>query len=119
MNFVYGQPLQLRDDINLNFYVDGIYPAGQLGYAEPHYKIMFDEAPMVIPHSMAVVLFCEKEKNMENNKSESDDTSPAPIVLKKLNKDDLIALAVQIDSSKDLTKLKKDQLIELIEAGKK
>jgi len=32
-----------------------------------------------------------------------------------MNKDDLIALAVQIDSSGDLTKLKKSELIAFIE----
>ena len=35
-----------------------------------------------------------------------------------MNKDDLIAMAAQIDSSEDLTKFKKTELIALIEGNK-
>ena len=113
MKFEYGQPLKLKDDIKLKFYVDAIYPAGQLGYSEPHYKILFDEANLVIAESLAKVLFEEKVVN-KSHTQEPDDTSQARNI-KKMNKDDLIGLASGIDSSKDLTKLRKDQLIEIIE----
>ena len=113
MKFEYGKPLKLRDDIKLKFYVDAIYPAGQLGYSEPHYKILFDDANLVIAESLARVLFEEKVVDNGHTK-ESEGTSQARN-LKKMNKDDLIALAAQIDSSGDLTKLRKDQLIEIIE----
>ena len=113
MKFIYGKPLKLKDDIKLKFYVDAIYPAGQLGYQEPHYKILFDEAYLVIAESLAKVLFEEKVADNGHTK-ELDDTSQARN-LKKMNKDDLIALAAELDSSGDLTKLRKDQLIEIIE----
>lgn len=112
MKFEYGKPLKLRDDIKLKFYVDGIYPAGQLGYTEPHYKILFDEASLVISDSLAKVLF--EEKVVIDNKTIQSESNHDVKNLKKLNKDDLIALAVSVDSSKDLTKLKKDELIEII-----
>jgi hypothetical protein len=112
MKFKYGQPLKLKDDIKLKFYVDAIYPAGQLGYQEPHYKILFDDANLIIAESLALVLFQEKVAN--NDRTQPDNTSQARN-LKKMNKDDLIALAAEIDSSGDLTKLRKDELIEIIE----
>ena len=113
MKFKYGQPLKLKDDIKLKFYVDAIYPSGQLGYSEPHYKILFDDANLIIAESLALVLFEEKVA-INDRPLKRDDTSQAGN-LKKMNKDDLIALAVQIDSTGDLTKLRKDQLIEIIE----
>ena len=90
MKFKYGQPLKLKDDIKLKFYVDAIYPAGQLGYQEPHYKILFDDANLIIAESLALVLFQEKVAN--NDRTQPDNTSQARN-LKKMNKDDLIALA--------------------------
>ncbi len=113
MKCIYGKPLKLKDDIKLKFYVDAIYPAGQLGYQEPHYKILFDEAYLVIAESLAKVLFEEKVVNNSHTK-EPENTSQARN-LAKINKDDLIALAAKIDSSGDLVKLRKDQLIEIIE----
>lgn len=109
MKFEYGKALKLKDNITLKFYVDGVYPSGQLGYKEPHYKILFDEAYLVIAESLAEVLF--EIKNVDEKKIETKE----PINLKKLNKDDLIALAAQIDTTGDLTKLRKEQLIEIIE----
>lgn len=110
MNYSYGQPLSLKKDIKLKFYVDAVYPSGQLGYSEPHYKVMFDEANLIIAESLLDVLFEPKKLN---------DTAPTDTQnLSKLNKDDLIGLAVQIDSSSDLTKLKKAELIEIIEESK-
>lgn len=113
MKFKYGQPLQLKDDIKLKFYVDAIYPAGQLGYQEPHYKILFDDANLVIAESLALVLFEEKVAN--NDRALKPDNTSQAGNLKKMNKDDLIALAAQIDSTGDLTKLKKSELIAFIE----
>ena len=109
MKFEYGKALKLKDNIKLKFYVDGIYPSGQLGYKEPHYKILFDEAYLVIAESLAKVLFEIKDVD------EIKDVTKEPVNLKKLNKDDLIALAAQIDTTGDLTKLRKEQLIEIIE----
>jgi hypothetical protein len=118
MKYEYGQALQLRDDIQLKFYVDGIYPAGQMGYKEPHYKILFDEASLIIAESLASVLF--EKKTLEQITDRVDTPKVEPVVplqvpLKKMNKDDLIAIAASINSSGDLTKLKKSELIAFIE----
>ena len=118
MKYEYGQALQLRDDIQLKFYVDGIYPAGQLGYKEPHYKILFDEASLVIAESLASVLFEKKTLQEITDRVDTPKVEPAvplQVPLRKMNKDDLIAIAASIDSSGDLTKLKKSELIALIE----
>ena len=112
MEFLYGKPLQLKHNIKLKFYVDGIYPAGQMGYTEPYYKILFDQASLLIPDSLARVLFEEK---IEQSKCNTNCDKHSKSNLKKMNKDDLISLASQIDSSSDLTKLRKDQLIKIIE----
>lgn len=118
MKYEYGQALQLRDDIQLKFYVDGIYPAGQMGYKEPHYKILFDEASLIIAESLASVLFEKKTLEQITNRVDTPQTKEpekTQVPLKKLNKDDLIAIAASIDSTGDLTKLKKSELIDLIE----
>ena len=118
MKYEYGQALQLRDDIQLKFYVDGIYPAGQMGYKEPHYKILFDEASLIIAESLASVLFEKKTLQEITDRVDTPKVEPAVplrVPLKKMNKDDLIAIAASIDSSGDLTKLKKSELIAFIE----
>jgi len=118
MKYEYGQALQLRDDIQLKFYVDGIYPAGQMGYKEPHYKILFDEASLIIAESLASVLFEKKTLEQITDRVDTPQTKEpekTQVPLKKLNKDDLIAIAASIDSTGDLTKLKKSELIDLIE----
>tara|TARA_R100000808_G_scaffold8880_1_gene24793 strand:+ start:8973 stop:9359 length:387 start_codon:yes stop_codon:yes gene_type:complete len=123
MKYEYGQALKLRDDIQLKFYVDGIYPAGQMGYKEPHYKILFDEASLIIAESLAGILFEKKIleeviERAETPQTKEPEETQVPLnkgPLKKMNKDDLIAMAAQIDSSKDLTKFKKSELIDLIE----
>lgn len=118
MLYEYGQALQLKKDIRLKFYVDGIYPAGQLGYKEPHYKILFDEASLIIAESLAGVLFDEKvlEEIIEQiDTPQKKEPEVIQVSLKKMNKDDLISMAAKIDSSEDLTKFKKSQLIALIE----
>tara|TARA_R100000278_G_C5431100_1_gene150153 strand:+ start:211 stop:597 length:387 start_codon:yes stop_codon:yes gene_type:complete len=126
MKYEYGQALQLRDDIQLKFYVDGIYPAGQLGYKETHYKILFDEASLIIAESLASVLFEKKTLEQITDRVDTPQTKEPEetqvplnkVPLKKMNKDDLIAMAAQIDSSEDLTKFKKTELIALIEGNK-
>ena len=118
MKYEYGQALKLRDDIKLKFYVDGIYPAGQLGYKEPHYKILFDEASLIIAESLAGILFEKKilEQIIDRvDTPQNKEPEKTQVPLKKLNKDDLIAIAASIDSTGDLTKLKKSELIDLIE----
>lgn len=118
MKYEYGQALKLRDDIKLKFYVDGIYPAGQMGYKEPHYKILFDEASLIIAESLASVLFEKKilEQIIDRvDTPQNKEPEKTQVPLKKLNKDDLIAIAASIDSTGDLTKLKKSELIDLIE----
>ena len=104
MSYNYGQSLQLRKDVTLNFYVDGIFPAGQLGYTETYYKLKFDEADMIMAESLVKKLFELK----------TSATSFTAASLKKKTKDDLIALASAIDSTEDLTKLNKDDLIGII-----
>ena len=118
MKYEYGQALKLRDDIKLKFYVDGIYPAGQMGYKEPHYKILFDEASLIIAQSLAGILFEKKilEQIIDRvDTPQNKEPEKTQVPLKKLNKDDLIAIAASIDSTGDLTKLKKSELIDLIE----
>lgn len=118
MKYEYGQALKLRDDIKLKFYVDGIYPAGQMGYKEPHYKILFDEASLIIAESLAGILFEKKilEQIIDRvDTPQNKEPEKTQVPLKKLNKDDLIAIAASIDSTGDLTKLKKSELIDLIE----
>ena len=118
MKYEYGQALKLRDDIKLKFYVDGIYPAGQMGYKAPHYKILFDEASLIIAESLASVLFEKKilEQIIDRvDTPQNKEPEKTQVPLKKLNKDDLIAIAASIDSTGDLTKLKKSELIDLIE----
>ena len=121
MKYEYGQALKLRDDIKLKFYVDGIYPAGQMGYKEPHYKILFDEASLIIAESLAGILFEKKilEQIIDRvDTPQNKEPEKTQVPLKKMNKDDLIAMAAQIDSSDDLTKFKKTELIALIEGNK-
>ncbi|MEK9728280.1 MAG: hypothetical protein VW397_09280 [Candidatus Margulisiibacteriota bacterium] len=113
MLFEYGKRLQLKKDTQLKFYVDGIYPSGQLGYKEPHYKILFDDASMIMSESLASTLFELVDTKKPEKKQIKEDHQ-----LDKLNKDDLIAIAAQIDSSSDLTKLKKSELINFIEGNK-
>lgn len=123
MEYAYGQPLKLKSDIQLKFYVDGIYPAGQLGYTEPHYKILFDDASLIIAESLAKNLFSVIQPEKINIRVDTpkvlESVNPLQVPeLKKLNKDDLIAIAAPLDSSKDLTKLKKNELIQMIEDKK-
>ena len=88
MELRYGQAIQLRKDIDLSFYCDGILPAGQMGYQETHYKIKFDQATIILPQSLVSELF-------EEYKIESD----------------------TINGNSDLNKLKKDALIELVKTA--
>ena len=105
MKYEYGQALQLRDDIQLKFYVDGIYPAGQMGYKEPHYKILFDEASLIIAESLASVLFEKKTlKDITDRVDTPQNKEPekTQVPLKKMNKEDKIIKVKKININNPL-----------------
>jgi len=106
MELRYGQEIQLKKDIDLNFYCDGIFPAGQMGYQETHYKIKFDQARIILPQSLVCELF--EEYNTEPINDSSQDLS-------KLKKHELIELVKTAFPDRDYNGLKKDQLIEMLE----
>lgn len=100
MELRYGQAIQLKKDIDLDFYCDGILPAGQMGYQETHYKIKFDQATIILPQSLVSQIF-------EEYKYDSD--------LNKLKKDELIELVKTAFPDGDYSGLKKDELIQILE----
>jgi hypothetical protein len=105
MELRYGQAIQLKKDIDLSFYCDGILPAGQMGYKETHYKIKFDQATIILPQSLVSELF--EEYKIETEKTDLD--------LSKLKKDALIELVKTAFPDRDYSGLKKDELIEILE----
>lgn len=119
MELHYGQRLELKKDISLAFVCNGILPAGQLGYQETHYKIQFDRAEIVLPASLVSELFEEYivkepvEEVVEVAEVESENVTD----LSKLKKDQLISLVQVAKPDLDVTGLKKDDLINIIEAA--
>jgi len=135
MKLRYGQTIQLKKDIDLSFYCDGILPAGQMGYQETHYKIKFDQATLIMPASLVSELFEEykianndgqevvdqvvelieevKEfvEDVESENNENDTIAD----LSKLKKDELIELVKTVFPDRDYSGLKKDELIEILE----
>tara|TARA_S200002703_G_scaffold133610_1_gene121817 strand:+ start:134 stop:472 length:339 start_codon:yes stop_codon:yes gene_type:complete len=107
MELRYGQAVQLKKDIDLDFYCDGILPAGQMGYQETHYKIKFDQATIILPQSLVSQIF--EEYKIEGNASNGNSD------LSKLKKDELIELVKTAFPDKNYTGLKKDELIEILE----
>ncbi len=112
MELHYGQRLELKKDISLAFVCNGILPAGQLGYQETHYKIQFDRAEIVLPASLVSELF---EEYIVEEVVEVDVESVTD--LSKLKKDQLISLVQVAKPDLDVTGLKKDDLINIVEAA--
>lgn len=123
MELHYGQRLELKKDISLAFVCNGILPAGQLGYQETHYKIQFDRAEIVLPASLVSELFEEyivKEpvKEVVDPIVEVAEVESESVTdLSKLKKDELISLVQVAKPDLDVTGLKKDDLINIIEAA--
>jgi|DEB0MinimDraft_10_1074344.scaffolds.fasta_scaffold65572_2 hypothetical protein len=113
MELRYGQAIQLRKDIDLSFYCDGILPAGQMGYQETHYKIKFDQATIILPQSLVSELFEE----YEITSSEGEQVVEQVEELIEEVKEYVEHVEVQNDSIVDLTKLKKDELIQLVKTA--
>ena len=123
MELRYGQPIQLKKDIDLDFICDGILPAGQMGYQETHYKIKFDQATIILPQSLVSELF-EKykyeikktetvtEKEIDVEEIQEDETI---LDLSTLKKDELIELVKTAFPDRDYSGLKKDELIKILE----
>ena len=125
MDYIYGECLSLRENVKLNFYVDGILPAGQLGYTETHYKIRFEHAEIILSATVCEMLLKKKSFNVTPPMIDEPIPEPAPEptkktsrALKKHTKDDLIAMASAIDSTEDLTKLNKGELIGIIQESR-
>lgn len=106
MELRYGQVIKLKKDIELDFYCDGILPAGQMGYQETHYKIKFDHATIILPQSLVCEIF-------EEYKIESD-TVTGNSDLNKLKKDELIELVKASFPGRNYSELKKDELIQIL-----
>lgn len=119
MELHYGQRLELKKDISLAFVCNGILPAGQLGYQETHYKIQFDRAEIVLPSSLVSELFEEYivKEPVEEVVEVAEVESESVTDLSKLKKDQLISLVQVAKPDLDVTGLKKDDLINIIEAA--
>lgn len=127
MELYYGQRLELKKDISLAFVCNGILPAGQLGYQETHYKIQFDRAEIVLPTSLVSELFEEYiveepveapiEEVVEPVEEVVNVETESVTDLSKLKKDQLISLVQVAKPDLDVTGLKKDDLINIIEAA--
>jgi len=74
MELRYSQEIQLKKDVDLSFYCDGIYPAGQMGYQETHYKIKFDQATIILPGSLISQIF-EEYKPKIDRKEDIDNST--------------------------------------------
>jgi hypothetical protein len=132
MELRYGQAIQLRKDIDLSFYCDGILPAGQMGYQETHYKIKFDQATIILPQSLVSELF-EEYQNLNSEGAQVVEQveelieevkeyveqvqarNDSIVDLNKLKKDELIELVKTAFPDRDYSGLKKDELIEILE----
>lgn len=127
MELEYGQRLELLKDVNLVFLCDGILPAGQMGYKEKHYKIRFDQASLILPESLVSQLFkiyevvepviepeivFEEVKEVEEAEEKLDEIVND---LSKLKKDELIQMVHTAFPDKDCSGLKKDELIKILE----
>jgi hypothetical protein len=119
MELHFGQRLELKKDISLAFVCNGILPAGQLGYQETHYKIQFDRAEIVLPASLVSELFEEYivKEPVEEVVEVAEVESESVTDLSKLKKDELITLVQVAKPDLDVTGLKKDDLINIIEAA--
>ena len=80
----------MHDDVDLNFWVDGITPAGQLGYKETHYKILFDDSTLMMSESLAKKVF----KKEQSTTSVIDKDTATTKDLQKLKKSELLSLLV-------------------------
>ena len=90
MNLRYGQQIQLKSNIALTFFCNGIIPCGESGYSETHYKIKFDSGMLILSEYITGSMF--------------EDYSPVS------------ELPQASAETVDYKKLKKDELIELLEA---
>lgn len=124
MELEYGQRLELLKDVNLVFLCDGILPAGQMGYKEKHYKIRFDQASLILPESLVSQLFkiyevvepvIEPEIVVEEVEKIEEKLDEIVNDLTKLKKDELIEMVHTAFPDKDCVGLKKDELIKILE----
>ncbi|MAF36912.1 hypothetical protein CL622_07380 [archaeon] len=82
MEYSAGQELRFRKDIELNLWVDSIFPAGQLGYKETHIRVKIDGFILDIPVSAASKILednavVEKKKDEDKIKVSPKAKSPA------------------------------------------
>lgn len=110
MKLEYGQRIELKKNVSSVFICDGILPAGQMGYQETHYKIKFDQATIILSESLVSELFEEYQVNSIVNQEIKES-----IDLSKLKKDDLIERVKTAFPDRDYTNLKKDELIAILE----
>jgi hypothetical protein len=87
MNLRYGQQVQLKSNVALTFFCNGIIPLGESGYRETHYKIKFDYGVLVLSESLIGSMFEDYNPN-----SVDSPASTKSVDYKKLKKDELIAL---------------------------
>jgi hypothetical protein len=114
MELRYGQILQLKKNIDISFYCDGILPAGQMGYQETHYKIKFHQATIILPQSLICELFEEYKIENTDTITENEDKESS-LDLTKLKKDELIELVKTAFPDRDYSGLKKAELIDILE----
>lgn len=87
MNLRYGQQIQLKSNVALTFFCNAIIPRGESGYNETHYKIKFDSGTLVLSESLVDSMFEDYSP-----KAELPQVSAETVDYKKLKKDELIAL---------------------------
>ena len=87
MNLRYGQQIQLKNNIPLTFFCNGIIPCGESGYSETHYKIKFDSGMLILSESLIGSMFEDYAP-----KPELPQVNFETVDYKKLKKDELIAL---------------------------
>lgn len=87
MNLRYGQQIQLKSNIALTFFCNGIIPCGESGYSETHYKIKFDSGMLILSESITGSMFEDYSPVLELPQASAE-----TVDYKKLKKDELIAL---------------------------
>lgn len=105
MEIRYGEVLQLKKDVPIRFVCSAVHPIGHNGYREKHYSIDFGESKLILGESIIDQMFEPYKPEKEPQET---------INFSKLKKNELLNIAKELLPDRDLSMMRKDELIMLL-----
>lgn len=108
MEIKYGEVLKLKSDVPIRFVCSAVHPIGHNGYREKHYSIDFGESKLILGESVIDQMFEPYKPEKEPEET---------INFSKLKKDELLNMAKELLPDRDVSTMRKDELITLLEVA--